>query len=171
MLSVPAILARQFPPRPIGLRPSWGLAAPTGPVALTITGQICWPNTDAGLALDATLLRSVPAEEITTTTDWPKLTTPQHYRGPALMPLLRAAGWRGTDISLHGVDGYSAETTLQALRGSSAIVATEFNGMPLPCTRYAPLWLMFPFDEAPDQMTRWRKRACAVWGLTRIEVH
>ncbi len=165
MFRVPSMF--RAPPTP---RPEWGLQTPDTQVALTIHGKICWPNKGAVLQLDAPLLRQFPQHEILSTTDWPDMTGAQRFRGPALADLLMAAGWRGGKVTLTGADGYSADAPLPELRTSAALVATEWNSMPMPSTRFAPLWLIFPYDEAGGQMERCRQRRLSVWKLTDIQI-
>lgn len=152
-------------------RPEWGLCRPDTQVALTIQGKICWPNQGQDLRLDAPLLRQFPQQHLTTTTDWPDLKGPQRFQGPALMDVLLAAGWRGTQITLSGADDYSVQAFLPELKQQGGIIATEWNGMPMPCTRFAPLWLVFPYDDVADQMDRWALRRLSVCKLTDIEIH
>lgn len=166
MLSVPAIFRK-----PAVVRPTWGLPLPDGLVSLTISGRICWPNSADTLALTAPLMRTFATRDIVTTTDWPDLAKPQHFSGFALIDLLRAAGWRGTAITLSGADGYSVETTIPAIREQGALVANMLNDMPMQCTRYAPLWLVFPFDDATDRIARGYQTSRSVWSLTHIAVH
>ena len=151
-------------------RPEWGLPNPDTQVALTISGKICWPNCGDAMELDAPLLRQFPQHELATTTDWPNLKGPQHFQGVAIIDLLLAAGWRGNHITVEGADGYSADAFLPELKRSNAIVATEWNGMPMPCTKFAPLWLVFPYDDAETQMERWSQRRLSVWKLTNIHI-
>lgn len=165
MFNLSALLSRPAAPRP-----TWGLPEPDGHVALTIGGRICWPNAGDALNLDATMLRQHPTREIVTTTDWPGLGAPQHFRGAALMDVLRTAGWRGQTLVFEGADDYRIDASLSSLKGTGALLATEHNGMPMHCTRHGPLWLVFDYDAAPDRVTRWHQRAQSVWGLGRIEV-
>ena len=165
MLALTALLMKTPAPRPC-----WGLPRPNGRVALTISGSISWPNQDGHLALDAELLREFDSRTIETTTDWSWQDGPQSFRGIAVLDLLLAAGRRGDRLVLESDNGYRAEASMEELRAGAAIVATELNGMPLPCTRFGPLWLVFPFDSAPSALERWHQTRRSVWGLTRIEV-
>ncbi|MEM7059455.1 MAG: molybdopterin-dependent oxidoreductase [Pseudomonadota bacterium] len=139
-------------------------------MALTISGKICWPNRGSDLQLDAPLLRQFTSKDLITTTDWPDLKGPQKFRGIALMDLLLAAGWRGNHVTFSGVDGYTANMLLPELKQSEALVANEWNGMPMQFTRFAPLWLVFPYDDAADMMDRGRRRHRSVWKLTDIYI-
>ena len=167
MFSLPEFLRAPSPPP----RPEWGLAQPDGMVTLTISGRICWPNRGGSLELDAPLMRSFVQHRLTTTTDWPGLHRPQHFQGFHLMDALMAAGWRGKDLTLTGVDGRRVNTTLDQIRQTNPLVATEMNGMPVHCTRYAPLWLVFPYDQAHDRIQRGRWTALSVWGLIGVTLN
>ena len=151
-------------------RPEWGLQAPDTQIALTIHGKICWPNRASALCLDAPLLRQFAQQDIVTTTDWPGLERQQIFRGVALADLLLAAGWRGTEVELTGADGYTAAVPLAALRDAGGLIATEWNGMPMPCTRFAPLWLVFPYDTAQTPLERLTQARRSVWKLVEIEI-
>ena len=88
-----------------------------------------------------------------TTTDFPGSVGPQVFKGAALMDVLRAAGWRGADITFHASDGSSSHAKLSQLREAGGVIATTHNNLPMQCTRYAPVWLVFPFDtraRSPD---------------------
>jgi len=155
---------------PSEFRPEWGLQTPDTQVALTVSGKICWPNQGRVMCLDAPLLRQFDQHELLTTTDWPRLVGPQRFKGVALTDVLLASGWRGNWLTLSGADGYSAEAPLADLKCQGGLIATELNGMPLPSTRFAPLWLVFPFDDAKTGWDRNLMRRRSVWKLTDIEV-
>ncbi len=155
---------------PPDFRPEWGLQTPDTQVALTISGKICWPNQGAVMCLDAPLLRQFTQRELLTTTDWPRLTGPQRFKGVALADVLLASGWRGNSLTLSGADGHSVDAPLAQLKHSAGLIATELNGMPLPSTRFAPLWLVFPYDEAEPGWERNLLRRLSVWKLTDIEI-
>lgn len=165
MFRVPSLF--RAPPE---FRPEWGLQTPDTQVALTISGKICWPNRGADLCLDAPLLRQFPQHELITTTDWPHLAGPQRFRGAALADVLLASGWRGNRVTLSGADGHSVEASLADLKHRNGLIATEWNGMPLPSTRYAPLWLVFSYDDAESRWDRNLLRRLSVWKLTDIEI-
>lgn len=163
MLNVSALFARPA-------RPAWGLPGPDSLVQLAITGAICWPNAGDEMQLDVPLLHGFQTRTLVTTTDFPGSNGPQIYRGPALMDVLRAAGWRGNHVTLHGAEGTRVRTTLSQLRGADGIIATSFNNLPMQCTRYAPLWLVFPFDSAPDRMCRRALTNLSMQQLVSIQI-
>lgn len=165
MMALTTFLAKTPQPRPV-----WGLPRPHGRIALTISGAICWPNHEDGVVFDAELLREFETRTIETTTDWDWQTGVQCFRGVSVRDLLLAAGWRGDRVTLLAADGYYAEATVDDLRRGHAIVATELDGMPLPCTRFGPVWLVFPFDEAASRVERWHQTQRSVWSLSRMTV-
>jgi hypothetical protein len=165
MLALSTLFAKAPQPRPV-----WGMPRPHGRIALTISGAISWPNHEAGVAFDAELLREFETRSIQTSTDWDWQTGLQTFQGVAVADLLLAAGWRGNRVIFSATDGYEAEASTDELRDGGAVVATDFNGMPLPCTRYGPLWLVFPFDQARSRIERWHQTQRSVWSLTRMVV-
>ena len=86
------------------------------------------------------------------------------------MDLLLAAGWRGNHVKFCGADEYSVDAMLPELRTMNPLVATEWNGMPMPCTRFAPLWLVFPYDDTDSRLERWARTRLSVWKLTAIHI-
>lgn len=151
-------------------RPPWGLPAPDSLILLEIFGAVCWPNAGDTVQLDAPLLHGFETRTLVTSTDFQGQTGPQIFRGVPLMDILRAAGWRGTDITLHGADGYRMQTNLTQLRAADGMIATSLNNLPMQCTRHAPLWLVFSYDTAPDRLTRRCLTNLSVRRLTGIEI-
>ena len=151
-------------------RPVWGLPSPDGLTHLSVTGAICWPNSGDEMHLDAPLLRSFRTRTVVTTTDFPGSVGPQIFKGAALMDVLRAAGWRGADVTFHASDGSSSHAKLSQLREAGGVIATTHNNLPMQCTRYAPVWLVFPFDTAPDRLTRRALTNISIQRLVSIEI-
>ncbi len=164
MLGLTALLLNTPVPRPV-----WGLPRPNGRVALTISRIISWPNLGDTLALDTELLRGFDSQEVEASVPARHGPETHAFRGVAITEVLLAAGRRGDELGLTSNTGYRVQTSTRELHHASAIVATEMDGMPLPCTRYGPLWLVFP-DQTAGASPVWRRQQLSVWGLTEIVV-
>ncbi|MGF1447378.1 MAG: molybdopterin-dependent oxidoreductase [Pikeienuella sp.] len=137
---------------------------PEVPPQLEIAGAVARPQ---ALTLEA--LATFPTAELVTTTPWHEGAGPQSFAGFSALAVLDAAGPQGEIFVFTALDGYELDAPREMLVRFPALLATELNGAPLDPETYGPFWLVFPYDEIPED-AREAYAAISVWALDRITV-
>lgn len=146
---------------------SAALAAPKGPVLLTVEGAITESNAGAAVEFDDAMLAALPQHVVVTRTPWH--VGPQRFEGPLLRVLLDAVGARGTRIMAHALNGYRCEIPLEDARRHDVIVARLHHGQPMRVRDKGPLFIVYPFDSDPALRAD-RTYARSAWQLRRLVV-
>ncbi len=155
------------------LSPLWAgaqvlsLPKPTGPVVLTISGQITQRNSPQGAQFDAAMLQALPALTFTTRSQWHS--KPVQYAGVALAGLLNAVGARGNTLHLLALDHFEARVPMSDAARYNPMIALRADGQMLKVRTLGPVLLMYPFDQFPELHTDVYYSRC-VWQLKRIVV-
>jgi hypothetical protein len=166
-------------------------SAGRGPALLTVTGAIAHPNRgpldpvrdqmmhkqaltfDKAHAFEyADLLRLAPRTIRPTLEYDGKVHT---LRGPLLVDVLAQAGampGEKTLLVLRAVDGYNVELPLAQARERGFIVATHFDGQPMPLGGLGPLWAIYDADRVPAMaaLPLPQRFAACPWALYHIDV-
>lgn len=143
------------------------LAQPTGPVLLTVTGQITQTNADKAARFDLEMLRALPVRRFTTTTIW--TTGPQEFTGVALSDLLAVLGADGQTLRSIALNDYAVDIPSSDAQTDGPILAYELNGEPMSIRDKGPLWVVYPYDSN----SRFRTEVVysrSIWQLNRIEI-
>ncbi|NQW02241.1 MAG: molybdopterin-dependent oxidoreductase [Rhodospirillales bacterium] len=144
------------------------LPVPTGPVVLTMEGNITTTNAAAGKAAwDMDMLKSLGVLSFQTRTPWTEGNST--FEGVLVRDVMAAVGAAGTAVEAFALDGYSNEIPVTDFTDYNVILAFSMNGQPLDSEEKGPLWVMYPFDAHP-KMDIEEKSAHAVWQLTRMVV-
>ncbi len=157
------------------LLPAWGavratvLAAPTGPVMLSIGGRIGTRNVGDAAAFDMAMLAALPQVDIATRTPW--YAEPRTFTGPLLRDLLARAGVATGPSTLRAValNDYRVDIPIDDARRHDPIVARLLDGKPMSVREKGPLFVMYPFDAKPDLKTAVYFSRC-IWQLRSLEV-
>ncbi|THD82312.1 oxidoreductase [Aliigemmobacter aestuarii] len=144
-----------------------GFDAPTGRVILTVSGNIEKTNENGVLALDQTLLETLPQHEFSTSTIWTEGVIT--FRGVLLRDLLQAVGSNGGTVVLTALNDYRISVPVADATGAGPMVAYLMNGAPMPVRDKGPIWLVYPYDADPAFRTE-QTYARSIWQLDRIEV-
>ena len=153
---------------------TYNLDKPAEQVVLTISGNISRFNSEKSessqpvAALDLAMLEALGSEEISTKTPWTEGDT--RFEGVRLSDLLELVGARSNQLTLAGLDSYSADINTIDFNRYPIIVAYKRDAEYMTVRSLGPLWLMFPFDQYPELLTEANK-AAAVWQLISIVVH
>jgi hypothetical protein len=160
------------------------LAAPSGPVVLTVAGEIGTANRgptvpvvdafltyhdisfQAAAEFDRAMLKSLGTHEIELAyKDWPKT---YRFTGPRLADVLAAAGAEGHDITVVALDGYGEDISADEIADHDWIVALEVDGRPLGIGQTGPLWVVYAVPgtvASEEDESRWP------WAVFFIAVH
>ncbi|MDQ2094934.1 molybdopterin-dependent oxidoreductase [Rhodalgimonas zhirmunskyi] len=141
------------------------LAAPTGPVILTISGEIEHTNGDGVAAFDIDMLRALGETDIVTETIW----TPDQHRftGVRLKTLLERVGAEGGTIKATAINDYAVAIPNTDATPEGPIVAYEMDGKLMSRRDKGPLWVIYPFSSSSDYRTE-VIYSRSIWQLDRM---
>lgn len=143
------------------------LAAPTEPVVLTITGRVRNPNAGTAARFDMPMLERLPQHEFTTRTPW--YAGPRHFTGPLLRQVLATAGAEGRVLRVRALNDYRVDVPWEDAQRHDLIVARLLDGQPMAVRDKGPLFMVYPFDAAPELRSA-VYYARSAWQLWTIEV-
>ncbi|MBN3759573.1 molybdopterin-dependent oxidoreductase [Burkholderia sp. Ac-20365] len=181
----------------VGATPAFGAtnaksaACAAAPAILTVSGAIKRSNRGAlDPAFDPLMTKQLVKFTSAYTFDYPTLAgmpavtirptieydAKQHtLSGPLLANVLEqtgAASAGDTKVSMRAIDGYAVLTTLDNIRAWRFIVATQFDGKPMPLGGLGPLWAIYDADNIPELASKPLKERFVLcpWGLYEITV-
>lgn len=140
----------------------------SGPVLLTISGNIENHNVDKSAQFDRKMIESLPVTSFNTTTPWTEGVT--EFTGVRISDLLKYVGANSNSFRAHALDKYWNDVTDIDFEKIPAIIAYEKNGKPFRVRELGPLWIMFPFDDFPELSDEKHKTA-SVWQLIELAVN
>ena len=143
------------------------LAAPDGPVILTVSGKIGCTNVASEAQFDRAMLETLPQHEFDTSTPWTEGIS--HYRGPLMRDLLAHLEAKSDEVHVAALNGYEAEIPVSDFEDYDVILALEKDQKAIPIREYGPLWVLYPFDQ-DDALLSEQIRFRAVWQVMHIDV-
>nr|WP_299031618.1 molybdopterin-dependent oxidoreductase [uncultured Sulfitobacter sp.] len=148
--------------------PAWAqdMAAPTGDVMLTVTGNLEQTNGEGAALLDLDLLQALEQTTIETSTIWTE--GKQTFEGVSLAVLVQALGITGETLRATAINDYTVEVPLTDAVEGGPIVAYRLNGETMSVRDKGPLWLVYPYDDNSDYRTE-VIYSRSIWQLDRIE--
>nr|WP_259295214.1 molybdopterin-dependent oxidoreductase [Paraburkholderia sp. DHOC27] len=112
-------------------------------------------------------LLALPAHSITTSTRWTARAT---FTGPLLSDVLRQAGAHGTQIEVQTLDDYTETIPLADCDRYGVVVAYSMNGKRLEISDFGPLFLIYPRDAFPTELSGPATDAKFVWQIKSLIV-
>ncbi|WP_198038335.1 molybdopterin-dependent oxidoreductase [Skermanella stibiiresistens] len=143
------------------------LAAPAGPVVLTVTGKIDNTNAPSAAQFDLAMLEALPGRVARVTTPWAEGVN--DFKGPLTRALLEAVGARGTKLKVTALNDYSAEVPFEDFMKFDVILAVKKNDAYLPVRNQGPIFVIYPFDTTPNLYNE-VYFGRSVWQVKSIEV-
>lgn len=124
-----------------------GLGAPTGPVMLTVSGNIATTNVDGQARFDRTMLHALQPAMVRTATPW----TDGHpiFTGILMRDILSAVGSMGVSVTAIALDDYSFTIPVADFERYPVLLAMEMNGEPMSSDK-GPMWIVYPRDDFPE---------------------
>ncbi len=95
-----------------------------------------------GVAFDEAMLAALPQSEIVTAPYGED--TRGTYTGPALSEVLTFVGGEGKTAMPMALDGYQVEIPWETIEKHNPLLATHFNGVPVPVGQLGPALIVFP---------------------------
>ena len=146
------------------------LTQPTGPVILTVTGNIQHTNSKGAALFDIAMLESLTIGKITTETRWHEGVNT--FEGPTGKSFLAKIGVSNPNAQLKVVALNDYAVTIPAidLMEKGLILAMKQNGKYMRIRDKGPLFAMYPFSDNDDlQHDKYYSRA--VWQIKAIHVN
>lgn len=156
-----------LPAAVMGAGAALALEPATGDVLLTVTGEIGQTNAADEAHLDLDLLVELGTTEFETETIWTD--GPQTFVGVELIDLLAALEAEGDILRAVALNDYAVEIPVSDAVEGGPIIAFLRNGEEMSVREKGPLWLVYPYDNAPEYRAE-VIYARSIWQLARIEV-
>ena len=139
-----------------------------GPVVLTLSGRLRFPNVGAAAQFDMSMLEHMAQTSFIAKTPW--YVQPRKFTGPLLRDVLSAAGAQGTRLKAIALNDYAVEIPFDDATRHDVIVARLLDDKPMPVRDKGPLFIVYPFDSAVELRSQTYFNRSA-WQLRTIEVH
>lgn len=143
------------------------LAAPRGPVVLSVTGRVTRRNTAQGADFDLDMLHALPQHSLSTHTPWDQ--GAKRFSGPLLRDVLAAAGAEGRQLHAEALNRYVVDIPVEDTERYTVLLATRLDGQPMRVRDRGPLFVIYPFDEAPELRGQ-RHYDRSIWQLRVLDV-
>jgi hypothetical protein len=143
------------------------LPAPTGPVILTLTGDIANSNGNGQAAFAMAMLEALPGRSASMETPWTNGVT--RFDGPLLRAVLEAAGAKGATLKLKAINDYAADVPIEDATGIDSMLALKMDGKPMSVRDKGPVFMIRPFDTNPELYNE-KYFSRSVWQIKEIEV-
>jgi hypothetical protein len=145
------------------------LVASAAPLALDVAGKI-GRTTDADhrvYHISEAELMKLPVHTITTSTTWTPKST---FAGPLLKDVLTLVDARADGVELRTIDDYSYTVSASEAERYGAILAYSMNGVRLKVSNFGPLFLIYPRDAHPSELSGSVAEAKFVWQIKALVV-
>jgi hypothetical protein len=147
--------------------PAWALDAASGPIQLTLSGNVRKPNSGALAQFDMAMLAGLPQQSFSLRTPW--YAQVRKFTGPLLRDVLSAAGAQGKLLRLTALNDYRAEMPFDDALRFEVMVARLLDDQPMAVRDKGPLFVVYPFDARPELRSAiYFSRS--VWQLRTIDV-
>ncbi|MBZ9559618.1 MULTISPECIES: molybdopterin-dependent oxidoreductase [Modicisalibacter] len=143
------------------------LEAPQGPVLLTVTGNIANTNVGNEARFDRQMLLALTQRDTATHTPWHDGRVV--FSGPLGRAVLEAVGAQGTRMRVTALNDYAATVPMADFYEHDVILAMSADGRRLRIRDQGPLFVIYPFDEAPELLNE-TVMTRSVWQVTQIDI-
>lgn len=147
--------------------PALALDKPTGPVVLSVGGDIVHRNAGDRADFDMEMLAALPQHTLITTSPWHK--QPTRFTGPLLRDVLASVGATGRKVQATALNNYQIEIPIEDFQKHSVVLARWVDGQPVRIRDKGPLLIMYPFDQTSALRTQVHYGR-AIWQLRRLDV-
>ena len=143
------------------------LSAPSGPVLLTIRGEIQHTNAEGSTQFDEQMLATLETHTLETTTS--VTDGVNQFEGFLIRDLLDWVGAEGEQVIATALNDYIVEIPLEDFYQYDVLAATHMDGEALTPRDKGPLWIVYPRDDHSElQDIRYDYRW--VWQLNGLQV-
>ncbi|MES2967755.1 MAG: molybdopterin-dependent oxidoreductase [Pseudomonadota bacterium] len=141
------------------------LAAPVGPVILTVDGAITATNAPNAAQFDLAALQAMPVVTFDTSTTWTEGV--KTFTGVPLKSLLEAVGATGGEVQATALNNYSVRIPIDSLTDTAPIVAYHIDGETFSRRDKGPLWIVYPYDSSANFQNE-LVYGRSIWQLERL---
>ena len=125
-----------------------GLPTPQDAPILTISGRIDVRNDGDVARFDRAMLEALGTQGFVTSTPWYKEAA--RFDGVPMRTLLRAVGASGNRVTAVALNDYSTEIPVADFERYDVLLALKRDGEYMPVRDKGPLFIVYPFDSAPE---------------------
>ena len=150
-----------------GLVAAAPLAAPADKPILTITGNIATTNAAGAAVFDRPMLEKLGMVSFATTTPW--YTGVTMFEGVPMAKLLAEVGAKGERLVVLALNDYSSEVPIEDFAHYGVILALKRNGEYMPVRDKGPLFIVYPYDSAPELKSQ-KFYSRSAWQVKSMEV-
>lgn len=143
------------------------IKTPSGPVVLTVSGNLGVTNADDTAVFDLDMLKALPQTNYETSTIWTEGV--QEFSGVSLVHLADLLQMSGNRLKASAINDYHVEIPMTDAVDGGPIVAYAKNGSQMSVREKGPLWVIYPFDSDPKYQTE-LTYSRSIWQLDRLEV-
>ena len=136
---------------------------------LSVTGRIRRTNDGEGklFRFSEQEFLQLPQHTITTATVWTPLS---RFEGPKLLDVLKHVDADGSELYMSALNDYTISIPWDDMERYGVILAHSRNGARMTPSTYGPLWLMYPRDQFPEELSGPMAGAKYIWQVKSIEV-
>ena len=143
------------------------IGTPTGPVILTVSGDLSVTNDQDTAVFDLAMLEELDNSSFETETPWTEGV--QRFEGVALDVLLAALGVSGGNIKATAINNYAVDIPVADAVDGGPMIAYRRNGETMSVRDKGPLWVVYPYDlKTAYQSEVIYSRS--IWQLDRLEI-
>ena len=143
------------------------LPTPAEKPILTITGNIATTNAAGAAVFDRPMLEKLGMVSFATTTPW--YTGVTMFEGVPMAKLLAEVGAKGERLVVLALNDYSSEVPIEDFAHYGVILALKRNGEYMPVRDKGPLFIVYPYDSAPELKSQ-KFYSRSAWQVKSMEV-
>ncbi len=144
-----------------------GLSRPQGTPILTISGRIGVRNNGDEAWFDRPMLEALGTAGFVTSTPWFKGAV--RFDGVLMRTLMRAVGASGERVTATALNDYATEIPVADFERYDVLLALKRDGEYMPVRDKGPLFIVYPFDSAPElQAEKFYNRSA--WQLAQLDI-
>jgi hypothetical protein len=143
------------------------LPQPSGPVILTVEGELSNTNGDGVARFDREMLEDLSLHLTRTDTPWTEGTI--RFEGPLGRRVLDLVGAKGETLVVTALNDYSAEVPLADFYTYDVILALKMDDQYIRIRDKGPIFIIYPFADNPALRTEVIHNR-SVWQLKSIRI-
>lgn len=143
------------------------LPSPTGPVLLTVSGEIEATNAPGEARFDIAMLEEMGGVEFSTSTIWTSGVVT--FTGVPLDTFLDELGASGSTLEATAINDYVVSIPTTDAVAGGPMIAYKRDGDYMSIRDKGPLWIVYPYDKSADYQSE-LIYSRSIWQLDRIKV-
>ena len=143
------------------------LPLPAGKPILKISGQISITNEGDAALFDRAMLEALGTLAFETSTPW--YNGPVRFEGVSMHRLMQKVGAVGKSLIAYALNDYSTEIPMEDFARYPVILALKRDGQYMPVRDKGPLFIVYPYDTAPE-LKHQKFYSRSAWQVARMIV-